>query len=77
MDIAEAVARNRKKHGWTQAKLAGLAGVHLNTIQRIESGSTPSVDTLLSLEGLFGCHLHEVQKEVHDEAENSSAPPGR
>ncbi len=28
----------REQKGWTQAKLAKKAGVHVNTIQRIENG---------------------------------------
>lgn len=43
----------RLEYKWSQTQLAELSGLSLHTIQRIENGETPSVESLKALSSLF------------------------
>ncbi len=48
--IGARVRRLRKSRGLSQIVLAELAGIHYNTLKRVESGdANPSIDVLLKL----------------------------
>ena len=43
------VQKLRLQRGWSQQQLAELSGLNVRTIQRIEKGQEPSVESLKSL----------------------------
>lgn len=47
------VRKLRLQRGWTQERLAELAGVNVRTIQRIERGGKSSLETKLALAAIF------------------------
>ena len=52
----------RKKHNWTQQKLAEKAGLSFNAVTKIEQGVAehPTLKTLLKLANAFGIGLDEL-----------------
>ncbi len=53
--VGEAVRRARQSHGWTQAELAGRAGLSVNYIARLERGELgPSLFVASQLCGALG-----------------------
>ena len=55
------VRKLRLQHGWSQDQLAQLSGLSIRTIQRIERGQTPGLDSLKSLAAVFDVHVTELQ----------------
>jgi transcriptional regulator with XRE-family HTH domain len=53
----------RLKKGWSQQQLAQISGTSLRTIQRIEAGATPSLETLKSLAAVFEVSIEDLQGE--------------
>lgn len=47
------VRKYRLKRGWSQRQLAEMAGITTRTIQRIEQGHSPSVETSKALASVF------------------------
>jgi transcriptional regulator with XRE-family HTH domain len=47
------VQKLRLQRGWSQEQLADLSGLSARTIQRIESGSVPSVESLKAIGSVF------------------------
>ena len=47
------VRKLRLQRGWSQETLAEMAGVSVRTIQRIERGQVPAIDTAKSLAAVF------------------------
>lgn len=47
------IREKRKQYGWSQAQLAELSGLSLRTIQRIEKGNKPNVESLKALAAVF------------------------
>jgi transcriptional regulator with XRE-family HTH domain len=47
--IGELVKSIRKEHGWSQEEFAGLSGVGVRTIQRIEAGEKANIETLRAI----------------------------
>ncbi|NVK22754.1 MAG: helix-turn-helix domain-containing protein [Kangiellaceae bacterium] len=47
------VRKLRLKRGWSQEHLAQLTGLNVRTIQRIERGQTPSLESRKSLAAIF------------------------
>jgi len=60
------VRKLRLRKGWSQDQLAELADVSVRTIQRIERGHTPSLETANALAAVFEVHVTTFTKE-HDE----------
>ena len=50
------IKQRRLEKGWSQIQLAEFAGISLRTIQRIEKGHTPTIDTIKSLASVFEVH---------------------
>lgn len=51
----------RAKRGWSQEKLAGLAGLNVNSIGSIERGiSSPSIDTLAQIALAFSMDVVDL-----------------
>lgn len=47
------IQKLRLQHGWSQQQLAELSGLSTRTIQRLENGHTPSVESLKALAAVF------------------------
>lgn len=60
------VRKLRLKRGWTQSELAEMAGVTSRTIQRIESGQIPSLETARALASVFEVELNLIRPEDTD-----------
>lgn len=54
--VAEWLQRARGEKGWTQAELAKVSDVHVNTVKKIESGVTerPSAQVMARLRNALG-----------------------
>lgn len=51
----------RGEKGWSQARLAELAGVSRQTIQALESGKyDPSLPLAFKLAALFKCRIEDI-----------------
>ncbi|ORT52476.1 XRE family transcriptional regulator (plasmid) [Vibrio sp. qd031] len=57
------VRKYRLKRGWSQEQLAELSGLSIRTIQRIERGHTPSLESQKSLAAVFELSISELQQE--------------
>lgn len=57
------VRKLRLKRGWTQSQLAEMVGVTSRTIQRIEQGQKPSLETAKALASVFEVDLSVFQSE--------------
>lgn len=55
------VQKLRLRRGWSQEQLAHLSGLSVRTIQRIENGQTPSIETLKSLASVFEMDFNELR----------------
>ena len=60
------VRKLRLKRGWTQSELAEMAGVTSRTIQRIEGGQIPSLETARALASVFEVELNLIRPEDTD-----------
>ena len=60
------VRKLRLKRGWTQSELAEMAGVTSRTIQRIEGGQIPSLETARALASVFEVELTLIRPEDTD-----------
>ena len=59
--VADRLVALRAERGFSQARLAELAGVDRKTINRIENGHfSPSLDTLTRLSVVLKCRLAEL-----------------
>ena len=54
------IREKRLERGWTQAQLAEFSGLNLRTIQRIEKGKTPSMESSKSLAAVFEVDLVDL-----------------
>ncbi|CAM2889021.1 2TM domain-containing protein [Vibrio diazotrophicus] len=57
------IRKLRLKHGWSQEQLADLSGLSIRTIQRIERGRKPGLESLKSLAAVFETSIEELQQE--------------
>lgn len=57
------VRKLRLKKGWSQEQLAELSGLSIRTVQRIEQGQKPSLESLKSLAAVFETTIAELQQE--------------
>lgn len=62
------IRKLRLERGWSQEQLATLSGLSVRTIQRIERGATPGLESLNALAAVF-----EVDIEQLKHSESSSA----
>lgn len=52
----------RLKFGWTQSELSEISGLSLRTIQRIENGATPSLESLKALAAVFETDIETLRE---------------
>ena len=57
------IRKLRLQRGWSQDQLAQLSGLSIRTIQRIERGQKPSLESLKSFAAVFEINLTELQVE--------------
>lgn len=55
------IQKMRLKRGWSQQQLADVSGLSLRTVQRIESGGVPSLESLKSLGSVFETSIQDLQ----------------
>jgi len=54
------IRQRRLENGWSQLQLAEFSGLSLRTIQRIEKGLTPTIESLKSLAAVFDIDFNEL-----------------
>lgn len=62
-DYSERIKLERLKRSWTQERLAEEAGLSARTLQRLETGTAPSMETLRSLARAFGVEVEELRRQ--------------
>nr|WP_232053850.1 helix-turn-helix domain-containing protein [Microbulbifer sp. GL-2] len=66
------IRKLRLQRGWSQEQLARLSGLNIRTIQRIERGQNPSLESRKALAAVFEIDLSELQEsEVNTEQDIS------
>jgi transcriptional regulator with XRE-family HTH domain len=60
------VQKLRLQRGWSQQQLAELSGLNVRTIQRIEKGQEPSVESLKSLAAVFNVDFSTLKEQGMD-----------
>lgn len=55
------IQKMRLKRGWSQQQLADVSGLSLRTVQRLESGRAPSLESLKSLASVFEISVEDLQ----------------
>ncbi|MCW0348550.1 helix-turn-helix domain-containing protein [Pantoea ananatis] len=65
------VREYRLARAWSQEQLAEMAGLSTRTVQRIENGDPPSLETLSALAAVFACKITDLTNEAS--AENGEA----
>jgi transcriptional regulator with XRE-family HTH domain len=58
------VKRLRQEKHWSQDQLSTLSGLSLRTIQRIESGSKASLESMKSLAAVFEVDISTLEREI-------------
>ncbi len=58
------VRKLRLNKGWSQEQLAALCNLSIRTIQRIERGQKPSLETLNSLAAVFEINVSDLTAET-------------
>ncbi|OOE95576.1 XRE family transcriptional regulator [Salinivibrio sp. MA351] len=64
----------RVQKGWSQDQLAQFSGLSVRTIQRIERGHKPGLESLKSLAAVFDIDITDLQKETDMQADTSMSP---
>jgi transcriptional regulator with XRE-family HTH domain len=57
------IAGIRKQHQLTQAQLADLAGVHLDTVSALEAGRPPTMSTVLRICHALGIDPSQLERQ--------------
>ena len=57
------VQKLRLQRGWSQQQLAELSGLNVRTIQRIDKGQEPSVESLKSLAAVFNVEFSTLKEQ--------------
>ncbi len=63
MNSSTRVKQLRLQRAWSQEQLAELAGVSVRTIQRIENGDRPGLETLSALAAVFEINVAELSDD--------------
>src|SRR5688572_18124757 len=66
-DFALKLRAMRNQKGWTQDRLASIAGVTERTIQRAEAGGPVALDTFQGLASAFDSTVEELRKPLPTE----------
>ena len=68
------VQKLRLQRGWSQQQLSELSGLNVRTIQRIEKGQEPSVESLKSLAAVFNVEFSTLKEQGMDNVITESQP---
>lgn len=68
MDLKEL----RLEKGWSQEQLAEISGVSTRTVQRLEKGEKPGMETLKALAAAFETSSTELQKKLNGDMEQET-----
>jgi transcriptional regulator with XRE-family HTH domain len=60
--MAIIIRKLRLQRGWTQDQLAEFAGITVRTVQRVERGTEPSLETMKSLAAVFEVDITTLQE---------------
>ena len=60
------IQKYRLQRGWSQEQLAELSGLSTRTIQRLERGQTPSLESLKALAAVFDVDLARLKEPEMD-----------
>ena len=69
MSTSEKIKAYRLKNAWSQEQLAQLASLSVRTVQRIESGHTPGLETISALASVFNVTVSELSEETDPTSE--------
>lgn len=69
------IRKLRIDQGLSQEQLAGMAGVSVRTVQRIERGANASPETLKCLAAVLETDFTDLSKEQHMPPANPRCPP--
>ncbi|PXF32448.1 XRE family transcriptional regulator [Pokkaliibacter plantistimulans] len=69
------VRKLRLQRGWSQEQLAQLTGLSVRTIQRIERGQNPGLESLNALAAVFEVPLSQLQTESDMPTHTSDSQP--
>lgn len=64
MNTSEKIKAYRLKNAWSQEQLAQLASLSVRTVQRIEKGHTPGLETISALASVFNVTVSELSDEA-------------
>lgn len=59
------VKKLRLQRGWSQEQLSQLSGLSIRTIQRLEKGQTPGLESLKSLAAVFELSVTDLQGDTN------------
>ncbi|MFC3912489.1 2TM domain-containing protein [Pseudaeromonas sharmana] len=68
------VRKLRLQRGWSQEQLATLTGLSIRTIQRIERGQNPGLDSLMALAAVFEVPVSELQPRQESTMQQPISP---
>lgn len=68
MTRANSLKQLRLDKGWTQEQLAGISGVSVRTIQRIEQGAPAGLESAKALAAAFGLALADLPLNGKDDS---------
>lgn len=74
-DTAHAIKRLRLERAWSQEHLGAVAGISARTVQRLETGQLPSLETLKALAAAFGVPVTALQAEPAGTPTTEAVPP--
>lgn len=57
------IKKLRLQKGWSQAELAQFSGLSVRTVQRVERGANPGLETLKALAAVFDLDIADIQLE--------------
>lgn len=60
------VQKLRLKRGWSQEQLATISGLSVRTIQRIERGQAPGLESLKSLAAIFDVDVSDLRTATEE-----------
>ena len=69
MTIGEKVKEYRLKNAWSQEQLAELTSLSVRTIQRIENGHKPGLETLSALASVFKVNVSSLSESINHAGE--------
>ena len=69
MSTSEKIKAYRLKNAWSQEQLAQLASLLVRTVQRIENGHTPGLETISALASVFNVTVSALSEETEAASE--------